>query len=45
MKLQNLIHSFRKEHSHLGEMTREIENDSQYYSYQNESKLNELDPE
>ena len=39
MKLQNLIHKLRDENSKLGEVTREIENDSNYYSYQNEQKL------
>lgn len=41
MKLKNLIHKLRNENSPLGEVTREIENDSQYHSYQNESRLKE----
>ncbi|MGB0805431.1 MAG: hypothetical protein ACPGRC_01995 [Salibacteraceae bacterium] len=39
MKLQNLIHKLTDENSKLGEVTREIENDSNYHSYQNEAKL------
>lgn len=41
MKLKNLIHKLRNENSPLGEVTREIENDSQYHSYQSESRLKE----
>ena len=41
MKLQNLIHKMRHENSPLGEVTREIENDANYASYQNEQKLKE----
>jgi hypothetical protein len=41
MKLQNLIHKMRNENSYLGEVTREIESDSNYFSYQNEQRLKE----
>jgi hypothetical protein len=39
MELKNLIHKLRNENSKLGEVTREIENDRNYHSYQNEQKL------
>ena len=39
MKLQNLIHRFRNENSAVGDVTREIEKDTLYTSFKDESKL------
>ncbi len=39
MELQKLIHRLRYENSCIGEVTREIESDKQYYSFRDESKL------
>ena len=39
MELQQLIHSLSSENSTLGEVSREIEKDSKYYSYKDEKAL------
>ncbi len=39
MKLKLLIHKLRNENSKLGEVTREIESDINYHTYDNEKKL------